>query len=375
MITVEQRIEMLSEQLATAGWFKGRDIRAALKAVPRHLFVPTVAWASPRGQGRRIDRDGDPAAWWDAAYADDPVVIQLDDGATEPRTGEGEHTSSCSAPSTVVALLELLEPEPGHRILEIGTGTGWTAGLLSYLAGEENVTSIEIDPEVAARAAENLKDAGFSPRPLVTDGAEGWPEGAPYDRFHVTCAVQRIPYEWVRQTRPGGVIVVPHKPGIGYGHELRLTVLPDGTALGAFAGYASYMMFRSQRQADWEAREYDVHHSTTKVDPRSIAFAPPGADLVMSAMLPGVHSQGSEEKGRYTLWLWSSTGPWAIATYEHGRDEYEVRQAGDRRLWDEAVAAYFRWVTWRRPDRDRFGMTITSDAQRIWLDEPDNEII
>ncbi|TDE57981.1 hypothetical protein E1295_06815 [Nonomuraea mesophila] len=78
------------------------------------------------GDVRVIDRETDPATWWDAVYGDTSIVTQLDDGATDLTSGEGDYTSSASAPSTVASLLHLLDVEPGHRVLEIGTGTGWT---------------------------------------------------------------------------------------------------------------------------------------------------------------------------------------------------------------------------------------------------------
>ncbi|RAY15359.1 protein-L-isoaspartate(D-aspartate) O-methyltransferase [Actinomadura craniellae] len=373
-MTGARRLEALIDRLATVGWLKSPEIRKALHAVPRQMFVPPVALVSPLGEDYLIDEGRDPAAWLDAAYSDDPIVTQIEDGAVPLEGGKGDFTSSCSAPSTVVALLELLQAERGHRVLEIGTGTGWTAGLLCELVGEKYVTSVEIDPQVADRAARNLREAGRSPRLVVGDGVKGSPEGAPYDRVHVTCGVREVPYAWVEQTRPGGVAVLPYSPGFGYSHELRLVVMPDGTALGRFPGHASYMMLRSQRKPDLDFGDAEASRSVTRTDPRTIGYASPGADLAMSAALGDVFSQGHEEDGVYTLWLWSPSGSWATAIHRPDQQEYEIRQAGDRRLWEETETAYFRWVTRGEPGRDRFGMTVTPAGQRIWLDSPDNLI-
>ncbi|MFG2003381.1 methyltransferase domain-containing protein [Spirillospora sp. NPDC048911] len=363
---VVQHIEAMADQLAVDGWLTQEKVRAALHDVPRHTFVPRIAGT---GQGDRVDRDLDPDGWLSLAYTQDAIITQLDDGVSDATSGV--FTSSCSAPSTVVSLLELLDVERGHRVLEIGTGTGWTAGLLAHLAEEGNVVSVEVDPQVAEQAADNLKNAGASPRLVVGDGVRGWAEAAPYDRVHVTCGVRVVPYTWIEQTRPGGVIVLPYSPGFGYGHELRLVVMPDGTAVGRVPGYASYMMIRSQRPPALDMDGVEATRSQTAVDPRTIAFAPPGADLAMSATLGEVFSKSTQAGGKYTLWLWASAGSWASATYEQGKDTYDVEQAGDRRLWDEAEAAYFQWVSWREPGRDRFGMTVTPEGQTIWLDSPD----
>src|SRR5690606_12311496 len=186
---VMQRVEALIERLAAAGWLTQDRVRAALHDVPRHVFAPPVAWT---GDSDRVSKEADPEGWLDLVYGDDAIITQLDDGATDLTTGAGRFTSSLSASSTVVSLLELLDVEPGHRVLDVGTGTGWTAALLSRLVGSANVTSVEVDPAVSARAAANLERAGVAPRLIVGDGAHGWALGAPYDRVHATCAVARV---------------------------------------------------------------------------------------------------------------------------------------------------------------------------------------
>lgn len=222
--------------------------RAPLLQAPRHLFVPERAWCTPDDEsGYLIDRDKDPAEWLKAAYADMAIVTQLDDGATDITAGAGLYTCSLSAPSVILAGLSLLDPHEGDRVLEIGTGTGWTAALLSRLVGDDNVTTIEVDQALFTLAADNLSTAGCHPRLVLGDGAEGWPQGAPYDRLHVTCGVATVPYTWVRQTRPGGVIVFPLMSAANFGQLTRVAVDDDGTATGHFYGEVNYMMLRAQR--------------------------------------------------------------------------------------------------------------------------------
>ncbi|MCA2225575.1 methyltransferase domain-containing protein [Nonomuraea aurantiaca] len=355
----------------------GPRVKGAIRAVPRHLFIPSVALPVPTTPDSAyiIDRDADPDAWWDAVYSPHSIVTQLDDGATDIREKVGSYSSSASAPSTVADLLQILDTVPGRRVLEIGTGTGWTAALLSHLVGEENVTSIDVDPVVAEQAAKNLSAAGVHPHLIVGDGAAGCPERAPFDRVHVTCGIRTVPYTWVEQCRPGGEIVLPYCPGFGDNHALRLVVAPDGTAYGRFLGFASYMMMRSQRPvADRPARgPEDKHRFTTRVDPRTIAYAPSGADLAISS-LTGLTSSGSAEPDEdgelYRIWVSDpdEAYSWATVAWRPNTEEYEVYQVGRRPLWEEVTDAYFRWVSWGKPDRDRFGMTVTPDGQQIWLD-------
>jgi protein-L-isoaspartate(D-aspartate) O-methyltransferase len=120
----------------------------------------------------------------------------------------------------------------------------------------------------------------------------------------------------------------------------------------------------------------DKHHLTTRVDPRTIACAPAGADLAIAALTGlACHSSAEpDEDGElHRTWLSDPDDPgsWAVVDWRPGVEEYEVFQVGDRPLWDEVTAAYFRWVSWGEPGRGRFGMTVTADGQRVWLDDPE----
>jgi protein-L-isoaspartate O-methyltransferase len=378
------RIERLADRLAESGDLADPRWRAALLAVPRHLFVPQRAWVSPNGPGEPhpVDRVADPGSWWDAVYDDTVLVTQFDDGAGEVTTGEGLPTSSNSAPGAVFAFLEQLWVHQGNRVLEIGTGTGWTAALLAHRLGAAAVTSVEIDPGVAARARENLAAAGYQPRLVVGDGADGYPEGGPYDRVHVTCAVRHIPYAWVEQTRPGGTIVTPYSTGYGFGHLVRLAVAGEGRAVGRFLGPAGYMMLRSQRPtagpAVGAARHEAGERSATGIDPRSIAWESDAADIAIGALAPGCQyrlsptGDGDGSEG-WIFWLLENAGhqgAWAKVVCRPGRAEFEVTQYGPRRLWDEVARAYLWWVGQGRPERGRFGITVSPGDQYVWLDHP-----
>ena len=349
-----------------------------MHAVPRHLFAPIRAWCNQPPAGRRIDRDADPATWWDLVYAPNiSVLTQSDDGASDPLAGKGLWTSALSAPQIVMQFLQQLYVHDHHRVLEIGTGTGWTAALLSHRVGDQNVVTVEIDADVAKQAAVNIETSGYAPRLIVGDGADGWPDGAPFDRVHATAAVDRVPPAWIRQVRPGGVIVFPWSPGFGTGHQVRLVAGPDETAVGGFPGGAGYMMLRSQRYATrWGPFEEELADKTTsRIDPRSIAWDIYGLDLAVTAMVPGLMSWEESEGDRVSLLLATREGSsWAWCDFEPGKDEFEVGQFGDRRLWDEVADAYLRWVSWGRPDRDRFGMTVSPEGQAVWLDTPQNTL-
>jgi protein-L-isoaspartate(D-aspartate) O-methyltransferase len=142
-------------------------------------------------------------------YADEAIVTQVDDGATPDHQIGRRVTSSISKPSIVVSMLGHLQVDLGMRVLEIGTGTGWNAALLAHVVGEQNVTTIEVEGALAERARKALAAAGLSPAVVTGDGAGGYAPNAPYDRVIATASVRRVPYPWVAQTRPGGVILTP----------------------------------------------------------------------------------------------------------------------------------------------------------------------
>lgn len=167
------RAQMVDEQIRARGVADER-VLAAMRKVPRHLFVP------PEHQRR--------------AYDDTPLPIGFD--------------QTISQPYIVAYMSEVLELEPEHRVLEIGTGSGYQAAVLAVLARE--VYSIEIIRELGESAAAALKRLGYAN--VVTrigDGYQGWPEHAPFDGIMVTAAPDHIPPALIEQLKPGGRLVIP----------------------------------------------------------------------------------------------------------------------------------------------------------------------
>ncbi len=146
----------------------------AMAEVPRHRFIPEAN----RGQ----------------AYADRPVSIG--------------HGQTISQPFVVALMTHLLEPEPDDTVLEIGTGSGYQAAVLSPLV--ETVCTIEIIPELGERAAERLQALGHANvETRIADGYHGWPDCGPFDGIVVTAAIDHVPPPLVEQLKPGGRMVIP----------------------------------------------------------------------------------------------------------------------------------------------------------------------
>jgi protein-L-isoaspartate(D-aspartate) O-methyltransferase len=147
---------------------------AVLAEIPRHEFVP------------RSERA--------AAYADHPLPIG--------------HGQTISQPYIVALMTQALDPQPGDRVLEIGTGSGYQAAVLSRLV--QHVFTIEIVEDLARRAATDLQRLGFQNVSVRQgDGHRGWPEAAPFDAIIVTCAPQRIPSVLTDQLVEGGRMIIP----------------------------------------------------------------------------------------------------------------------------------------------------------------------
>ncbi|MEV7566113.1 methyltransferase domain-containing protein [Streptomyces tanashiensis] len=370
----------LASALVASGALRD-DWIAAFEAVPRHLFVPDRIWPGiPDGtrQNPLVDRAADPQAWLTAVYSDIPLTTQWDDGR---HTGDAVGTrpsSSSSQPSMVFAMLADLDVADGQRVLEIGTGTGWNAALLSHRVGAEHVVSVEYDPVVAEAAASRLRP---TPTLAVGDGRQGYAPCAPYDRVIATCSVGEIPLAWIEQTAPGGVIVAPWGPEYGGEAVVRLVVGEDGTAGGHFTRSSAFMRLRQQRPdlpphdtylggRDWPA---DGVRSRTSLSPAEVGGWL--EQFVIGLRVPGAFwTVERYDDGAYTLWTYSSTDrqSWASVDYEPGADEFKTVQAGPRRLWDETEAAYGWWVRSGRPGFERFGLTVGLEGWTTWLDPARN---
>ncbi|MER6140354.1 methyltransferase domain-containing protein [Streptomyces sparsogenes] len=351
--------------------------RDAFTRVDRAAFLPERVWVRAADGYEPVDRAAEPERWQALAYSDEALVTQVEDppGAAVARTP----SSSASMPSVVATMLQALDVHDGQRVLEIGAGTGYNAALLSARLGSRQVTTIEVDPVLADRARAGLKAAGYRPAVVTADGAEGWPPGAPYDRVVATCAVHDVPRAWIEQTAPGGVVVLPWGTALRNGVLLRLAVErgPDGpVACGPVVGDSAFMWMRAQApQRDVMAVvQGEPHHGGTRLDPSFLGDD--DAWFAAGVLVPGCRSAvGRGPGGEWTLWLAdAATGSWASVDYEPGATVYGTEQHGPRMLWNELEAAHAWWTRAGRPARTRFGLTVTTTGQRVWLDHPDNVI-
>ena len=178
------RERMVREQIESRG-IRGLELLRVLRATPRHLFVPIASRPM--------------------AYDDHPVPIGYE--------------ATISQPYIVALMTDLLAPRKTDRVLEIGTGSGYQAAVLSQLA--QQVYTIEIVPELAKSAQRTLSDLGYRNVTVRQgDGYKGWPEQAPFAGIMVTAAPPEVPQALIDQLANGGRLVAP--VGVGWNQELVL---------------------------------------------------------------------------------------------------------------------------------------------------------
>ncbi|MBI1936300.1 protein-L-isoaspartate O-methyltransferase [Candidatus Woesearchaeota archaeon] len=169
--------EQLIEKWTSSGIVKDKRVIGAFKKIPREIFVPEDKM--------------------DEAYGDYPVSI-----------GKGQ---TISQPSTVVIMTEALEIKEGDKILEVGTGSGYHAAIISCLIGNKGkLVSTEIIPELAKLAQKNIKKLKIKNIKIIEhDGSEGYENEAPYDKIVITAACPKIPNPLINQLKENGIIVAP----------------------------------------------------------------------------------------------------------------------------------------------------------------------
>ncbi|MGH3889571.1 MAG: methyltransferase domain-containing protein [Pseudonocardiaceae bacterium] len=382
-----KRASALADSLAERGILRSEVWRAAVEQTPRHLFVPASTSTTAAGStAQEVSVD----TWLDEVYSDVTLVVQRR-SLPSGQAGDGEPaalpTSSSTMPSLMVEMLEALDLHSGHRVLEIGTGTGYNAALLSYRLGAENVVSVDIDPGLVQTATQRLEELGHSPTLVTGDGLAGVPDHGPYNRIIATCAVPEVPLAWIDQLAPGGAMLINLRGEVAGVLCLLTKHDDDDEVIGpAVSSGGDFMWLRRELNSPLRDEESPTVISARKVARRLTVLSP--TDVLgdrdffwlLQLELPGLRMICSTEVfdpmnkvSRPGLHMYAEDGSHVQVINEPETDgQYRVIQGGCRRLWDTVETAHASWVRLANPAPHRFNVVANSTIQFVSLDSDTN---
>jgi len=237
--------EALVESLISSGALRSQAVEEAFRRVRRHRFLDhwyRLEASRLQADWHRVefDLENPDSESLDAVYSDNSLVTHVEGYLP---------TSSSSQPSLVSSMLEALDLRSGMRVLEIGTGTGFNAALLSELVGDSsNVFTVELQGEIAALARDALVREGYSGVHVIhAEAADGVPDGAPYGCIEATVGCPDISPRWLEQLAPDGRMLIPLQHG--HLHPLvRIAGMPEssGHAQGVVIGHSAFMSVRGR---------------------------------------------------------------------------------------------------------------------------------
>nr|WP_202447430.1 ATP-grasp peptide maturase system methyltransferase [Streptomyces sp. SID5468] len=358
----------MAEDIATADPTLDPGWRDAVAAVPRELFLGSSVFRPADGGWQPVHRaETGEDEWLRMVYSDRTWVTQVGEKNAADATGpvSGSPTSSATLPSLVVRTAHLARLRPGQKVLEVGTGTGYSTAVLCHRLGPGNVVSIEYDADVAASASAHLKEAGCTPTLVVGDGLQGCKEYADYDAIIATCSVRSVPPSWFWQLNDGGSITTTICGWMLAAGLIRLVLDDEGTAHGRFTGDTITYMLARPHERPLAPVFFRLEGDTrrTRLDPglleewagRFVAqLAAPSAELLTT--------------GSGIVLRDVATGSQAW-TQPEGKGS-TVHQHGPLRLWDQVEEALTRWQDAGAPALTEFGMTATPFDQKVWIGSP-----
>jgi protein-L-isoaspartate(D-aspartate) O-methyltransferase len=336
--------EALVASLENSGTLSDRRVANAFRAVLRHRFLP-----------------------------DHPLKDVYEDTAIMTKFGEhGVAVSSSSQPAIMAIMLQQLRVDLGQRVLEIGTGTGYNAALLSRLVGREgHVVTLDFDEDLCRSARDHLAAAGI-PEVEVhnADGAGGLPASAPYDRLIVTACADDLSLAWLDQLVEGGRLVIP----LSLAGPIQFSVAfvrRGSTLVSESLSFCGFMPLRGEmaRSARGQGQGQGELAPAWLANPevgRSCGFELAGGDartgfeawLAMTD--PGYLRLSRNPEDPAVFGLWDETSGAALLEWEGSRLELRTYGDGEDAAW-RLIAAHRRWLR-ERPSVQAFRVTAMPSA-------------
>ncbi|GAA2600846.1 MULTISPECIES: ATP-grasp peptide maturase system methyltransferase [Streptomyces] len=353
---------------------------AAAAKVPRHLFVPGFYLPSDESDGtgltlwEPVTSRLDYGRWLATAYSDATLITQFDGEETDwerpaSRRG-GAPTSSSTLPSLVLRMWSDADVGEGHTVLEVGTGTGYSTALACERLGSSHVASVEVDAVRLGGAADALYGCGYTPTLARADGMYGyWPE-AWFDRIVAACSFRSVPSALLRQTRPGGKVLLPLSGWLYGNARVLLTVAGDGTAEGPLLpGTISFMPARAHaapaygNPSDWAAGLHEERSRAARHAPERLTAATEEAfHLRFLAQSAVPDAQMVTVDGVLHL-IDVVSGSATTLTPEGGA--WSVREGGPLKLWSLIEQVIDGFEAAGRPGPETYTLRVDGEGQRL----------
>ncbi|WP_413799178.1 protein-L-isoaspartate(D-aspartate) O-methyltransferase [Streptomyces iranensis] len=355
--------------LASKTAHPGSDWWAPIRETPRHLLVER--WFTPGPHGwTAVDGLSDEEVWATAGYSDTTLVTRIGPvhaDRTEPgQTVTGLPTSSSTLPSLVVTMLRHGRLTPGVRLLDLATGSGYSAALACHRLGDDLVTTLDVDPYLTQIAAERLARIDRHPKVITADANRELPGG--YDRIVSMVSVPRVPAQWLTALAPGGRLVTTIT-------STGLIITADKTDDGGAAGRVEWdrASFMATRAGDDYPPALNDLFATASTDEGTVTVSPfPVLDVMqawevwsmLSLTAPGIeHRTGTGDDGGRMTWMLHADGSWARAHTGAGELTATVHQGGPRRLYDLLDQIRWRWLEHGELPVYGAKVTITPDGE------------
>lgn len=365
------RAQRLADDLQSQGDLHDPAWHAAISAVPRHVFVAEAYEQDRHGDWKQIEVTS--PAGLDKVYSSTTLITALADRGTHH-----EGISSSTKPDLMVRMLETLEIDSGHRVLEIGTGTGYNAALLAHRLGEESVFSVDLDAELVDPARDRLDSIGYHPTLVTRDGAEG----APYDRIIATCSVPAVPQAWFDQLALDGLALVDLKRNVSAGNLVLLRRYHDRLEGRFTKRWAAFMTMRHRGERPRTTRPPQDTEGTTRTtttppnpwwDNRVVWFLAQFTGLP-DGVTVGMHLDPDTRRPNAGTITAPDGSQAVITTQASGHEQWSVTESGPTPLWTAVEQAHSLWQRHDQPDWPRLGLTVGPDGQRTWIDSPANAL-
>jgi protein-L-isoaspartate(D-aspartate) O-methyltransferase len=365
--------EALVDTLKSEGKLTSPLVEAAFRQVPRHPFIDhfyLLEKKDRRMQWQEVQPSTvqDYDVWLRTVYANQPIVTAFDEYNTP--------TSSSSSPEAMAFMLEELQLAPGMRVLEIGTGTGYNAAILSHIVGDPHyVFTVEIDDALAHRAQhilDQIVDRGITVH--AGDGLRGYAPAAPYDRIIATGSYHKVPLDWLDQMQPGGILLMNLRGHLGACAFLK--IVKDGpgrVAHGTFLAGSDFMELRDNNVPSYKGTDLVARYlgrptvarqtfTSTEFDPSLLWDH--RLEFLLQLSFPEMYFTSVYVDPMCPCLIDIASDTILVFRPGERQGEWLVEIKGHKQLWKRVMQAYGWWIENRGADVEAYRVEIDSSGQQ-----------